>query len=69
MTSHGMSIDIRHVMLLADLMTYKVRLKGLLHLVTHYCVVEELCEHAKHIPKNVVTLQLFLVILKQMVQN
>ena len=24
MTSHGMSIDIRHVMLLADLMTYKV---------------------------------------------
>ena len=25
MGSHGMSIDIRHVMLLADLMTYKVR--------------------------------------------
>ncbi len=24
MVSHGMSIDIRHVMLLADLMTYKV---------------------------------------------
>lgn len=24
MSSHGMSIDIRHVMLLADLMTYKV---------------------------------------------
>jgi DNA-directed RNA polymerase III subunit RPC1 len=24
MTTHGMSIDIRHVMLLADLMTYKV---------------------------------------------
>jgi DNA-directed RNA polymerase III subunit RPC1 len=24
MGSHGMSIDIRHVMLLADLMTYKV---------------------------------------------
>lgn len=24
MTSHGMSIDVRHVMLLADLMTYKV---------------------------------------------
>ena len=25
MVNHGMSIDIRHVMLLADLMTYKVR--------------------------------------------
>ena len=25
MKSHGMSIDSRHVMLLADLMTYKVR--------------------------------------------
>ena len=25
MTNHGMSIDIRHVMLLADLMTFKVR--------------------------------------------
>ena len=25
MGSHGMSIDIRHVMLLADLMTFKVR--------------------------------------------
>ena len=25
MGSHGMSIDIRHVMLLADLMTYRVR--------------------------------------------
>ncbi len=25
MSTHGMSIDIRHVMLLADLMTYKVR--------------------------------------------
>lgn len=24
MTNHGMSIDIRHVMLLADLMTFKV---------------------------------------------
>ena len=24
MTTHGMSIDIRHVMLLADLMTYKI---------------------------------------------
>jgi hypothetical protein len=26
MVTHGMSIDIRHVMLLADLMTYKVSL-------------------------------------------
>ncbi len=26
MTNHGMSIDIRHVMLLADLMTFKVSL-------------------------------------------
>ena len=25
MTNHGMSIDIRHVMLLADLMSFKVR--------------------------------------------
>ena len=29
MTSHGMSIDIRHVMLLADLMTYKGEVLGI----------------------------------------
>lgn len=29
MTSHGMSIDIRHTMLLADLMTFKVRASSL----------------------------------------
>ena len=28
MGSHGMSIDIRHVMLLADLMTFKVHVKS-----------------------------------------
>lgn len=28
MSTHGMSIDIRHVMLLADLMTYKVKFNG-----------------------------------------
>ena len=29
MTSHGMSIDVRHVMLLADLMTYKGEVLGI----------------------------------------
>lgn len=29
MVSHGMSIDVRHVMLLADLMTYKGEVLGI----------------------------------------
>lgn len=29
MSSHGMSIDVRHVMLLADLMTYKGEVLGI----------------------------------------
>ena len=36
MKSHGMSIDSRHVMLLADLMTYKVLSRVLLSLQFSY---------------------------------
>jgi DNA-directed RNA polymerase III subunit RPC1 len=32
MKSHGMSIDPRHVMLLGDVMTYKVRLRSEFHI-------------------------------------
>ena len=35
MKSHGMSIDARHVMLLADLMTYKVTSIHILYLFIH----------------------------------
>ena len=38
MVNHGMSIDARHVMLLADLMSFKVGLTPLILLLCHkYC--------------------------------
>lgn len=39
MVNHGMNIDVRHVMLLADLMTFKV------HAMTRQ-LVKEMCQHA-----------------------
>ena len=54
MVNHGMSIDRRHVMLLSDLMTYKVRGRGVAcRAVSHTAVMTPLKENQMlpHHPK------------------